>query len=300
MLTNYGYANNLGLDPNLGINTPTPFSQIMSASGMMRPSVFDSLPPLQTMSPPVGMGSSNPMVDILKMLISLKSIDASIGDESDSAGDFSRNYLQSMQEGGMNFDFDFGTGNTPLKRSYGSAKEIKIKDLSPEFMAKVDKIAKKINCDPIDLLAVMRSESGLNSRSRNIKKQKNGKPSNATGLIQFMPKTAKDFHTDIDTIRDMTPEKQLDLVEEYLVVQKTQKAKMPLDRPLSGADLYALVFLPAFAKREVLCRAGTDYYSSNSVLDRSKKGFITKRDLQAFVDDHRRAILKQKRQVAES
>ena len=48
----------------------------------------------------------------------------------------------------------------------------------------------KLNIDPKDLLGIMNSESGLNPQAVN-------KSSGATGLIQFMPATAKSLGTTV-------------------------------------------------------------------------------------------------------
>ena len=47
--------------------------------------------------------------------------------------------------------------------------------------------------------------------------------------------------------------------------------------------MYTLVFLPAYAKREVLAVKGHQYYNSNAGLDANGDGRITKRELGARV-----------------
>ncbi len=144
-------------------------------------------------------------------------------------------------------------------------------EYGPEFLAKVKEIAKKINCDYKDLLGVMNSESGINAKAQN----KNG---GASGLIQFMPKTAEALGTTTNALRDMSPIDQLDYVEKFMVKNKKMFGFGENER-LSGGQLYALVFLPARAKREVLTQSGENYYSANKGLDANHDGKITKTEL---------------------
>ncbi len=143
--------------------------------------------------------------------------------------------------------------------------------LGPEFLAKVKQIAQRINCDYRDLLGVMNSESGLNSTAVN----KNG---GATGLIQFMPATAKGMGTTTAALKAMTPLQQLDYVEKFLV-QNKKSAGFADSARLSGGDLYSLVFLPGRAKREILTSRGEKYYKHNKGLDLNGDGNITKSEL---------------------
>ena len=48
---------------------------------------------------------------------------------------------------------------------------------------------------------------------------------------------------------------------------------------LSAGDLYALVFLPGRAKREVLTVKGEKYYNQNKGVDMDHNGDISKTDL---------------------
>ena len=124
------------------------------------------------------------------------------------------------------------------------------------------------------LLAVMNSESGLKANAKNP----NG---GATGLIQFMPSTAKMLGTTTDELARMTPTQQLDYVEKFFNTIKKQAGME--GKQLSGADLYSLVFLPGRANRSVLTQSGENYYSANKGLDLDKNGDISKADLQRRV-----------------
>lgn len=145
----------------------------------------------------------------------------------------------------------------------------------PEFLKKVKEIAQRLNCNYRDLLGVMNSESG-------IKADKKNPNSSATGLIQFMEKTAKSLGTTTAALRNMSPIEQLDYVEKCISKSK-QMAGFAPDAKLSGGQLYALIFLPARAQREVLTSSGEAYYSANRGLDANKDGKITISELDARV-----------------
>ena len=162
--------------------------------------------------------------------------------------------------------FDFSSFSTT---SGNGSSRPKVK-LTKSFLNKTKQVAQRIGCNCKDLLAVMNSESGLNSRAVN----KNG---GATGLIQFMPSTARALGTTTEALRNMTPEQQLDYVEKFYVMNRKNFVKS--DRQLSAADLYTLTFMPAYVNKEVLTGAGHKFYSANKGLDTNGDGQITKSDL---------------------
>lgn len=150
-------------------------------------------------------------------------------------------------------------------------------EYGPEFLNKVKEIAKRLNCNYRDLLGVMNSESGINAKAKNPN-------SSATGLIQFMESTAKSLGTSTSALAAMSPVEQLDYVEKYL--QRAKKtAGFAQNDKLSGGQLYALVFLPARAHREVLASSGENYYGANRGLDTNKDGNITMSELDNRVRD---------------
>jgi hypothetical protein len=98
------------------------------------------------------------------------------------------------------------------------------------FTAKVRGIAADIGIQPEWLMGVMWQESKLRPYARNA-------TSGATGLIQFMPSTAKELGTTLDALATMDAVTQLDYVLKYF-------------RPYAGrlhsfADTYFAVFFPA-------------------------------------------------------
>jgi hypothetical protein len=105
-----------------------------------------------------------------------------------------------------------------------------IKENRAQFCDKVKFIAEKIGIDASWLMGVMWVESRLNHRAINP-------VSKATGLIQFMPKTAISLGTTTQILLALTNVEQLDFVLKYL---------MPyMNKIKSFTDLYLTVFFPA-------------------------------------------------------
>ena len=152
--------------------------------------------------------------------------------------------------------------------------------LGAGFSAKVEEVAKKLNCSAADLIGMMQSESGLNPAAVN-------NYCNATGLIQFTPTTAKSLGTSTSALSNMSAIEQLDYVEKYYN-QWTKGS----GQELSGGDLYAYTFLPGRAQREVLTNSSEGYYSGNKGLDANKDGQITKSELSNRVSAKYQEVLK--------
>ncbi len=174
-----------------------------------------------------------------------------------ASGDYS-------DEDTSNFSYDAAA----LKEKWAVKGEPQFSD---GFYNKVVEISKRVGCDPNALMAVMKSESGLKTTARNPH-------GGATGLIQFMPSTAKALGTSTEALSRMSPEEQLVYVEKFLVQNKKMAGFSEGDK-LDSGTLYTLVFLPAYAKRDVLCTQGTKYYKYNAGLDLNHDGQITKQDM---------------------
>lgn len=141
------------------------------------------------------------------------------------------------------------------------------------FQSKVVDIADDLGADPRDLMAVMRFETGgtLNPA------EKNRAGSGATGLIQFMPSTAKELtgaeskEAAIKLMESMSPVEQLDYVQKYLAPFK--------GRLNSLEDVYMAVLWPKAVGKDpdyALFERGTKAYWQNRGLDLNKDGVITK------------------------
>ena len=140
-----------------------------------------------------------------------------------------------------------------LEVQRSAAKEIKSSrvknsvvkaELGEEFLDKVKQIAKRLNCDYKDLLALMNSS--------------------------------------VDSIMNMSAIEQLDYVEKYL--QKAKKIRFGSSEKLDAGELYALTYLPARANRSVLATSNEKYYKWNKGLDLNKDGKITKDELAQRVE----------------
>lgn len=134
----------------------------------------------------------------------------------------------------------------------------------------------RLMTDPNYIAAVMASESG-GTFSPSIKNPMGG----ATGLIQFMPATAKRLGTTTEALASMSQIEQLAFVEKYF---SSMRGKMH-----SPTDVYMATFLPAFVGKPpsfVLGRKGdtadvspgltyAQVYDFNAGFDKDKNGEIT-------------------------
>ncbi len=109
------------------------------------------------------------------------------------------------------------------------------------FQAKVEAISEKLGINPNWLMVVMYNESRLNAQA--VNKQKGDTSDSfqraakrATGLIQFMPKTAEGLGTSTQKLYQMTNMQQLDYVYKYF---QNWKGKIK-----SYFDLYMITFFP--------------------------------------------------------
>lgn len=101
---------------------------------------------------------------------------------------------------------------------------------------------------------------------------KNGAGSGATGLIQFMPATARGLGTTVETLALMTAEQQLEYVREYFLPYR--------GRLNSLSSVYMAILWPKAIGRadsEVLwTQEGSPVtYRQNAGLDANKDGTIT-------------------------
>ena len=83
--------------------------------------------------------------------------------------------------------------------------------IDTKFLQSVATIAQSVGAKPEDLLKTMLYETGgtLSPSARNPRTK-------ATGLIQFMPATARGLGTNIDALAQMSPQEQLVFVQKYL------------------------------------------------------------------------------------
>jgi hypothetical protein len=147
------------------------------------------------------------------------------------------------------------------------------KRVTPEFRRKVVAVAHRLGLDPSTLMAVMAFETGRRFHPATLNRR-----SGATGLIQFMPRTAEALGTSTRALAAMSELRQLDFVERYL---KPYAGKMT-DLP----SAYMAVLWPAAVRKplsHVLFAAPTAAYEQNKGLDADKDGKVTKAEAAAKV-----------------
>lgn len=144
--------------------------------------------------------------------------------------------------------------------------------VSKEFASKVCQICHDLGWSPAHanwLMACMAFETG-ETFSPSIK---NAAGSGATGLIQFMPATARDLGTSVAELTTMSAVKQLDYVAKYF--------KPYANRINSLADMYMAILMPKYINGGLdatLFKEGTKSYSQNKGLDKDKNGIVSKRE----------------------
>jgi peptidoglycan hydrolase-like protein with peptidoglycan-binding domain len=140
-----------------------------------------------------------------------------------------------------------------------------IENVSDAFKEKVVKIAADLGTDPNFLMAIMSFETG-----QTFSPKKKNPASGATGLIQFMPTTAKALGTSIQKLVQMTAEEQLDVVAKYLAPFKGRMKTLE--------DAYMAVLFPKGVGKGsgfVLFKKPSVQFKQNKGLDLNGDGLIT-------------------------
>lgn len=120
----------------------------------------------------------------------------------------------------------FKTGNIEIK---WISAEWEKRWNEPNFQKAVQTMCGRLGVNPDHMKLVMWRESGISASAVN-------QSSNATGLIQFMPNTARWLGTTVEALWKMSPVEQLKYVEKYY-----EPYKWKLNSP---ADLYLVTFYP--------------------------------------------------------
>ena len=152
--------------------------------------------------------------------------------------------------------------------------------LTEEFFIRTAEIAKKINCDPLALLAKMYASSGFKTNKPN---QKSG----AIGLNQFLPdsKYVK-AAGGASAYAKLSALQQLDYIEQFFV----ENTKVFNGKYLEGEDIFAINFLPSRATQDVLVKSRQDkYYDSKR--DKDNDGDIDKKDLRITYQEKLKEML---------
>ena len=147
--------------------------------------------------------------------------------------------------------------------------------VTPEFIRGVEAMAGRIGTRPEYLLAVMSFETG-GSFSPGVR---NAAGSGATGLIQFMPATARELGTSTEALARMSATEQLEYVERYFA-----RRSDPGDlNTLEGVYTTVLYGSPRPDPASTLFSSGTAAYRMNAPLDLDRDGRITAGEATSFV-----------------
>ncbi|MDP2121358.1 MAG: transglycosylase SLT domain-containing protein [Hoeflea sp.] len=144
-----------------------------------------------------------------------------------------------------------------------------------DFKRKTIAIARRLGMDPNHLMAIMAFETGRTFDPAITNRAGSG----ATGLIQFMPATAKALGTTTARLAVMSAVDQLDYVETYLAPYKGKMGDL--------ASAYMAVLYPRAVGKEpgyVLFRKGSVAYRLNRGLDTNGDGAVTKTEAAAKVE----------------
>lgn len=146
-----------------------------------------------------------------------------------------------------------------------------LRETSEAFKERLVEIASELGLDASALAAVMKLESGFDPKARN--------PSGgATGLIQFMPKTAELLGTTTDALAMMSAVEQLEYVKKFYEPFR--------GRIVDEGDHYIATFMPAFLgkpRNSTIAEKGSPVYDQNAGLDVTDDGILT-------VDDVKRKL----------
>lgn len=150
-----------------------------------------------------------------------------------------------------------------------------IERTTPGFRAELLRMAKRLGLAADPIAAVMALESGFDAQIVNP-------DGGATGLIQFMPATARRLGTTTEALRAMNATAQLRYVEQFF-------RSVPALRPGSRAgDYYMATFMPAFINlpdAAPVAFKGDRIYTSNAGLDGNKDGVLTVGDVRSKLEN---------------
>lgn len=137
-------------------------------------------------------------------------------------------------------------------------------NVTPEFLREMEGVAQRVGARPEDLMAVMALES-----NRTFSPSVQNADTQATGLIQFMPRTARGLDTSIEELAGMTATEQLPYVEAFLMERRGHIGNLE--------SLYTSILhgSPREDPSTVLWSTGTEAYHDNHGLDRNRDGRIT-------------------------
>lgn len=167
---------------------------------------------------------------------------------------------------------DYPTHYNPSDKLYLLSEASIYVDNVNHFENKIRDVADQLEIPAEWLMAVIYTESRFNAKAVNLK------GSGATGLIQFMPTTARDFGTSTKELKDFDHIDQLDYVYKYL-----QNVRNKYGNFKSLTQLYLGILYPKALEEDNSCLTlfakPAEAYRMNSGLDEDKDGVITVKDI---------------------
>lgn len=178
-------------------------------------------------------------------------------------------------------------------------------NLPDSFWDKYDQMCLRLKVDPVELAAVIKSESGFNPKAINYVRDSNNKPKldqqgkpipQAKGLNQLIKSTAKSLGMTDDiwnNFENLSAEEQLDWVEKYFT-RNHIAGKSRLDiyvknfggYPNPDGSLYASKsYIEKHPQKDSFKDPDRQEkaYNQNKYLDKEGKGYISKQDLAKLV-----------------
>ncbi|MFK7907839.1 MAG: transglycosylase SLT domain-containing protein [Chitinophagales bacterium] len=140
-----------------------------------------------------------------------------------------------------------------------------------KFEQKVREVANQLSVPPEWLMAVMYSESKFDASVSNHR------GSGATGLIQWMPTTAKDFDITVEKLRNLNHTEQLDYVYDYL-----DRVRRKYKQYETLTELYLAILYPRAIPEDycyTMYAKPSEAYKLNVGLDIDKDGRVTVKDI---------------------
>lgn len=159
--------------------------------------------------------------------------------------------------------------------------ENQIPNNKAEFISLVLSVSQYLRIDPNWLMMVMYFESRLNPQAVNS-------VSGATGLIQFMPSTARNLGTTTDALKQMSNVEQMQYVKKYF---EPYRGKMH-----NFTDVYFAVFYPVAMNKPRSYVLGSQNLKASVIADQNA-GFDLDKDRQITrgeVEDYLSAFFKKK------
>ena len=130
--------------------------------------------------------------------------------------------------------------------------------LDQDFAVSIESLGNDIGVDPMYLANVMYAESRLDPSMKNMA------GSGATGLIQFMPTTAKDLGTTTDELSRMTSLEQMEYVRKYFSADNLGAGRLrALQKDPSQHNVNMAVFLPSMIGKPVDTQIPQKYWRQN-------------------------------------